>query len=413
MKKRIGVYVHVPFCSGKCAYCDFYSLAGRDKQMPAYEEAVIRHIREYSPQLDGCLIDTVYFGGGTPTALGADRLIAIFDALKKYGNVLVDSEVTLEANPESCGRQELIRLRKAGFNRISIGMQSGNDRLLETLGRRHNFARVEEAVVDAREAGFKNVSLDLLYGLPAQSRDDWAGTLAKAAALKPDHMSCYGLKLEKGTPMYILRDSPFLPDDDTQADMYLYAVEALARYGFRQYEISNFARRGMESVHNLKYWRCEEYIGLGPAAHSYMNSRRYSNIADLDEYIGRMTSGGSVIDQMEIITEQEKASEYIMLGMRTTMGIADEEYRRLDPMGMEEIARLLEEFNSHGWAVRENGRWRLTPEGFLLSNTLIGELLEAQARQRMLWKRRTDPVDDMQMRMTGMAQEPVPVFKGM
>ena len=410
--KRIGVYVHVPFCAGKCAYCDFYSLAGRDKQMPDYQEAVIRHIREYASQLDGCLIDTVYFGGGTPSVLGADRLIAIFDALKKYGKVLVDSEVTLEANPESASRQDLMKLRRAGFNRISLGMQSGNDKMLETLGRRHNFARVEEAVVDAREAGFKNVSLDLIYGLPAQSRDDWASSLAKAAALKPDHMSCYGLKLEKGTPMYILRDSPFMPDDDTQADMYLYAVEALARYGFRQYEISNFARRGLESAHNLKYWRCQEYIGLGPAAHSYMNSRRYSNIADLDEYIRRMGSGGSVIDSMEVITDQEKASEYIMLGLRTTMGIAEEEYRRLDPMGMQEIVRLMEEFASHGWAAHEGDRWRLTPEGFLLSNTLIGELLEAQTRQRMIGRRRFDPMDEMQMKMTGMAQEPAPVFKG-
>lgn len=277
MEKNLGVYIHIPFCAGKCAYCDFYSLAGRDKLMPDYQSAVIHHIREYSPQLKGYLTDTVYFGGGTPSYYGAARLIAIFDALKKYGRVLVDSEVTAEMNPDSMEKQGLIKMRRAGFNRLSIGVQSTNDKTLDTLGRRHTFAQAEASIDMAREAGFNNISIDLMYGLPSQAKDDWAETLGRAVSLKPDHISCYGLKIEKNTPMYIFRDSPFIPDEDVQADMYLYAVGELSRFGYRQYEISNFAYRGMECRHNIKYWRGGEYLGIGAAAHSYIGSRRYDN----------------------------------------------------------------------------------------------------------------------------------------
>lgn len=202
MEKRLGIYIHIPFCASKCGYCDFYSRAGCDSLMPDYEDALIRHIREAAPTMAGYQIDTVYFGGGTPSYFGAKRICNIFEALKELGLVRRDSEVTMEANPDSMKLRDLKLLRKAGINRISIGMQSANNDILKMIGRRHNFKQVELAVKAAREAGFDNLSLDLIYGLPNQSKSDWVDTLAKAIALKPEHLSCYGLKLEEGTPMH-------------------------------------------------------------------------------------------------------------------------------------------------------------------------------------------------------------------
>jgi oxygen-independent coproporphyrinogen-3 oxidase len=208
MEKNLGVYIHIPFCVGKCAYCDFYSLAGHEKLMPAYQHALLYHIKEYEPQLDGYLSDTVYFGGGTPSYYGSDRLISIFNPLKNTVTYLLEAEVTAEVNPDSVTKADLVRMRRAGFNRLSIGVQSANDALLKSLGRRHNFAAAEETVKNAREAGFENISIDLIYGLPSQSRDSWADTFNRAASLKPEHISCYGLKIEEGSQLYIYKDSP-------------------------------------------------------------------------------------------------------------------------------------------------------------------------------------------------------------
>ena len=382
MEKNVGVYIHIPFCSGKCAYCDFYSIVGKDKLMSEYHSAVLQHIKEYSPQLDGYLIDTVYFGGGTPSHFGATRLISIFNALKKYGNVLVDAEVTAEVNPESVTKEELVRLRRAGFNRLSIGVQSANDTMLKNLERRHSFADAETAFSSARAAGFQNISIDLIYGLPSQTKDDWADTLNRALAMKPDHVSCYGLKIEEGTPLYIFRDSPFVPDEDVQADMYMYAVETLSRFGLRQYEISNFARRGYESRHNLKYWLGDEYLGLGPSAHSYLGGVRFSHIEDVEKYTDSIFSGRSVIDQYEDISDFERAGEYLMLRLRTIYGISESEYKSIFRCGMDMVTELLENYRERGFAYQKDGRWILTTQGFMVSNVLIGEILDAHTTQR-------------------------------
>lgn len=392
--KTLGVYIHIPFCASKCAYCDFYSLAGCDERMPDYQRAVIRHIEEAAPQLDGYYIDTVYFGGGTPSYFGAARLIEIFDALKRNGRVMVDSEVTLEANPDSITLQDLQKLQKAGFNRLSIGVQTDDDGTLRSLGRRHNFAQAEAAVENGRRAGFDNISVDLIYGLPSQTREGWAETIKRAAALKPEHISCYGLKIEKGTPLYLFKDSPFIPDDDAQADMYLYAAEALERFGYHQYEISNFAIRGFESQHNLKYWTGQEYFGVGAAAHSYMGGQRFSFLSDMEQYCRRMESGGDVVDHCEKISKFEQAGEYLMLRLRTTEGISEKEYREIYSCEFAPIRELLLQYEKQGWAVRNEDRWYFTPQGFLLSNTLIGSILESQTKQRIYegtpWKKQEE-----------------------
>ena len=213
-------------------------------------------------------MDTVYFGGGTPSYYGSKYLISLFNTLKRYYKVLIDSEVTLEANPDSITAGDLRALRKEGFNRISIGAQSARDSILKFLRRPHTFEQVIDAVRMAKDEGFDNISLDLMYGLPAQTREDWADTIARAVQLNPQHLSCYGLKIEEGTPLYQYRRSPEIPDEDTQADMYLFTVSTLAEMGYRQYEISNFATRGKECRHNMKYWTLNEYAGFGASASS-------------------------------------------------------------------------------------------------------------------------------------------------
>jgi oxygen-independent coproporphyrinogen-3 oxidase len=277
-------------------------------------------------------------------------------------------------------------------------VQSASEKHLKNLGRRHTFAQAEDAVKNARAAGFHNLSIDLMYGLPSQTRDEWADTLNRAAALKAEHISCYSLKLEEGTPLYIYRDSPFLPDDDTQADMYLYMVETLSRFGYKQYEISNFARRGFESHHNLKYWMGDEYLGFGPSAHSYIGGVRYSFISDTEKYIANISAGDSVVDTTEEIADFEQAGEYLMLRLRTTTGISEEEYYSIYHCKMDYILELLHNYEERGWAQFKDGRWRLTPEGFLLSNTLIVDLLDAQTRQRTETVRpwQTSPAEDVQ-----------------
>lgn len=350
--------------------------------MPKYESAVIKHIKESEPQLNGYLIDTVYFGGGTPSYFGAKRIIEIFEALKKWGNVLIDSEVTMEANPDSISYADMVLLKKAGVNRLSIGVQSSDDGILKSVGRRHNFAQAEKTVSDARRAGFDNISIDLIYGLPSQSREGWAETLGRVINLKPDHISCYGLKIEENTPLYIFKDSPFIPDDDAQADMYLYAVDTLARSGYYQYEISNFAQKDKQSRHNLKYWRCQEYLGFGAAAHSYIGGQRYNYVAGIESYTNNIMSGDGVVDQSEYISKFERSMEYLMLGLRTTHGISAKEYRDIYPCGFEAAEKLLTSYIKSGWAMKQDDRWFFTPKGFLISNSLIGNLLETQTNQR-------------------------------
>ena len=379
MGKRLGIYIHIPFCASKCGYCDFYSLAGCDKKMPEYQSALLSHISESAESMKSFEIDSIYFGGGTPSYYGAARIVEILDELKKLGNVRLDSEITVEVNPDSARLDDLKLLRREGVNRLSIGVQSADNELLKIIGRRHNFRQVELAVANAREAGFDNVSLDLIYGLPGQTRADWAETLAKALVLHPEHISCYSLTLEEGTPMYEnYNGSPLIPDDDTQADMYLYAVDTLSRHGMMQYEISNFAVHGFESRHNMKYWTLQDYMGFGPGSHSCVGNLRYSYVRSLDGYIGAVRGNTQIIDEYEQASPVQKAAEYIMLGMRTVRGISEEGYRNIYRSEWSPLEKTFEEFDRRGWAKKLGGGWHLTPQGFLISNTLINAMLDAQ-----------------------------------
>lgn len=384
MAKRLGVYIHIPFCASKCGYCDFYSLSGCDHMMPDYQDALIDHIEESAQSLKSYEVDSVYFGGGTPSFYGADRIVEIFNTLKLNGNVRLDSEVTVECNPDSTSLNALKLLREEGVNRLSLGVQSANNDLLKLIGRRHNFQQVKRSMQDARDAGFENISLDLIYGLPSQSKSDWAETLARIIELHPEHISCYGLKLEEGTPMYErYKGSPILPDDDEQADMYFYAADVLERYGYKQYEISNFAAKGFESKHNLKYWNLDDYMGFGPGAHSCVGNLRYSFVKELKQYISGVARGVSIIDEYRQIDPMERAVEYIMLGMRTSNGISEHDYRTRCQCDWRPIHKVLLAFAEKGWAEKTGDRWHFTVPGYLISNTLIGILLEAQAGGRV------------------------------
>lgn len=378
-KPALGLYIHIPFCKAKCAYCDFYSLAHSEEKMDAYMAALLRHLEEVAPRAAGMQVDTVYFGGGTPSYLGAARLCRILQTvLRRYG-VARDAEITLEANPDSAGDwKELRKLRRAGFNRLSLGVQSTDDALLRRIGRVHTYEQVQQAVMAARKAKFTNLSLDLIYGLPGQTMEDWQRTLADAVALGPEHLSCYGLKLEEGTPLWQQRQTLTLPDDDAQADMYLYTVAALGEMGYEQYEISNFAKSGKESRHNLKYWRMEEYAGFGPGAHSDFGGVRYGYVRDIDSYI----AGRLVLSESETDSTLARDYEYVMLSLRTAAGIDRQTFEKRYRQRFQPMETLFEQYEKAGLASRTEGGWRLTPRGFLVSNSIIAALQEALAQQR-------------------------------
>ncbi len=393
-KPRLGIYIHIPFCASKCSYCDFYSLAGCEHLMPDYHRALIAHLAESARGIRNYEVDSVYFGGGTPSYYGAEHLMEIFDVLKRNGNVRLDAEVTVECNPDSMTYKDLKLLRSEGVTRLSVGVQATNNDLLKLIGRRHSFQQAELAFSAARKAGFDNISLDLIYGLPSQTKSDWAESLARIVEMHPEHISCYGLKLEEGTPMYReYKDSPVLPSEDEQADMYSYAAEMLERYGYKQYEISNFCASGFESLHNLKYWNLDDYMGFGPGAHSCVGNLRYSFVKDLKRYISGVEKKVSIIDEYQLVDPMERSVEYLMLAMRTNRGISEEDYRVRTQSDWKPILHALLAFQEKGWAEKTGDRWHFTVPGFLISNTLIGILLEAQASGRadsVPWMDRVD-----------------------
>ena len=390
-KKKLGIYIHIPFCRSKCQYCDFYSLGGsRDRKLvDDYMQALAVHFKETGARATDYVVDTVYFGGGTPSFFGADNLRRIFaEALHRF-RVDKDAEITFEANPDSVNPTLLRKLRAEGFNRISLGVQNDHDDMLRKLGQPHNYEQARTAVRNARDAGFDNLSLDLMYGLPSQSVSQWEETLAHVLELKPDHMSCYGLKVEENTPLYSYAEQANLPGDDEQAEMYLKTVELLEQAGFRQYEISNFAKPDFESRHNLKYWLGEEYIGFGPSASSDFAGKRYTNNPDIENYIrGVLRQDVPILSECETIPARERAGEYLMLRLRTTHGIEAEEYEKQYLMPFAPLQRVIDKLVEQGLFRQDGPRWVLTPKGFLLSNQVIVMLQQAQERSTPLAKKR-------------------------
>lgn len=386
---QLGIYVHVPFCRSKCQYCDFYSLGGRrdKKQVDRFLLSILSHLKECGARATNHQVDTVYFGGGTPSFFGADGLSRIFQEIQRRFTVMPEAEVTFEANPDSVNGSMLQKLHSEGFNRISLGVQTDDDELLKKLGRPHNYDQAVTAVQAARRAGFQNLSVDLMYGLPGQTFNQWKQTLAHVLTLEPEHISCYGLKVEEGTPLWEYRDCCNLPDADDQADMYLYTCDTLNDLGYHQYEISNFARTGFQCRHNLKYWTGGEYLGFGPAASSDFAGKRFTAVSDLDGYCDGILKGGTVLSECETIQARERAGEYLMLRLRLTQGLDSESYTRQFLLPFRPLAHILEKCKELGLARQDETRWYLTSKGMLISNSILSELLLAQERSTPLGKK--------------------------
>lgn len=349
--KAIGIYIHIPFCDGKCPYCDFYSNRGSDGDMDAYVSAVEGYLAAWSEKLSDRKVDTLYFGGGTPSLLGGERLSRLIKAVKENFTLADDSEITVEVNPRSSNGELFRILKQSGVNRISLGVQSFNEKELAFLGRRHFSKDAENTVFDIKNAGIDNISLDLMINLPCQTKESIVSSIEKAVSLPVKHVSAYMLKNEKGTAFEDV--SPIDPDE--AAEQYLFLCEELKKHGFEQYEISNFAVKGFESKHNLKYWRCEEYLGIGPAAHSFINRERFFYPRDTAAFI----NGNMPIPDGEGGSEEER----IMLALRLTEGV------NTSFNGREE------KYVKAGLMKRKNGRLSFTPEGFLVSNTILAELI--------------------------------------
>ncbi len=364
--KRVGVYIHIPFCVRKCAYCSFYSSAADEDVKESYTEALCKDILSFEGKGIGC--DTVYFGGGTPTALESGQLVRIFDAVKEAFELDGDAEVTVEANPDSADLRKLETLRAAGFNRISFGVQSLDDRELSALGRIHNSEKAVSAVTNARTAGFENISCDMMLGIPLQDTDSMLATAGRLTDLGISHISAYMLSVEEGTPFF---EQGIEADDDRLADMYLALCKQLGSEGFEHYEISNFAVPGRRSRHNLRYWQGREYLGFGCKAHSFFENRRFFCDEDTAEYIRVDSHRLTVLEE-----EPDKPEEYILLMLRTSEGLS---FERLGLLGADEkrIGRIREcakRLESSGLCKLSENGFSLTEKGFLCSNAVIAEL---------------------------------------
>ena len=379
-KTPLGIYVHVPFCRSKCQYCDFYSVTNRETHvLDGYLDAVCQHIREAGALAKDHVVDTVYFGGGTPSLLGGDGLAQILTTIRKSFRVTSSAEITFEANPDSVSDALLKRLWSEGFNRVSLGIQCDDDAILKKLGRPHTYAQAVQAVERIRKAGFRNLSVDLMYGLHGQSVEAWLQTVENVLRLQPEHISCYGLTVEEGTPLWDYQEYCNLADDDMQADMYLKAIKMLSDHGYRQYEISNFCRRGKTSRHNMKYWTGGAYLGFGPNASSDFGGSRFTVVRDLYAYVEGIKSGGQILSDSQEIPERERAGEYLFTRLRTVSGIEPKEYEQTYRLPFGPLEKKLQEYRKQGKAQKTiDGRWHLTPQGFLVSNTILSDLLLLQ-----------------------------------
>lgn len=371
--RNLGLYIHIPFCRTKCLYCDFCSVVSRDEQQrEAYVGALLREIeargtKDYS-------VDTVYFGGGTPSLLSAEQIGRILGEIKESFNVSPDAEITLECNPMtvSDGDEYFKELRALGVNRLSLGVQTAIDGELKLIGRRHSFEEAKATFFEARGAGFENISVDLMLGIPSQTLDSLRASANQVIKLAAEHISIYSLQLEEGTPLYRMRERYSLADDDTAADMYELVVKMMKDAGYRHYEISNFARGGRESKHNCKYWRLDEYLGLGLAAHSDFGGKRLENTRDMERYLG-----GEWLEAASEISNSEREFEFLMLGLRTADGISKSEFLARFGVGFDEkYGEKMEKFKKMGYFCEKGDALALTESGFEVSNAILTEILD-------------------------------------
>lgn len=362
-----GLYIHVPFCKRKCPYCDFYSVKLTDESKTSdFTKAVIRNLKPFK----NTEIETVYFGGGTPSLLSGEDVSAILDSIRNTFILSADAEITMEINPSSATKEKLLHYKSAGVNRLSFGVQSSDDNELKTLGRLHNFDEAKNAVTLAAGCGFENISCDLMIGVVGQNEESLKKSIDDLALLPIKHISAYMLKIEENTPYNCDEIISQIPDDDKMSDLYLIACEHLEKKGFMQYEVSNFAYSGFESRHNTKYWELDDYIGIGPSAHSFFKNVRYSCPDSIDEFVSKPFQSKLITD-----AEPDMIEEYIMLGLRLKKGISVSKLNELGANG-NAVLRMAQLLESHGYVKINDNVISLTREGYLVSNAVINELLE-------------------------------------
>ena len=371
--KPRGLYVHIPFCVRKCNYCDFCSYSISDVGLgaeSAYVDALIEEIASYKRE-EPISVDTVFFGGGTPSLLSVSSFEKILSAIRQAFAIDCDAEITIEANPGTLTEEKLRAYKSAGVNRLSIGLQSIHENELKKLGRIHNYADFLEGYALARKVGFENISVDLMYGIPEQTVESFEKTLDEVIALSPEHISAYGLIVEEGTPFFDNQESLSLPDEDTECDMYELACKKLSLAGYMHYEISNYARAERQSRHNLHYWRSDEYVGVGVSAHSYFEGCRFSNSRDFAKYAESFKSVASVHS-----SPSDTAFEYAMLALRLSEGLSLAEYEvRFLHSFTEGKEEKIRRYISLGYMKLSDGRLSLTERGFYVSLAILSDLL--------------------------------------
>ncbi len=396
--RSLGLYIHIPFCGTKCLYCDFCSFVSRnDGERERYIDALCREIEQRGTK--EYTVDTVYFGGGTPSLLTVEQISRILCAVRDNFAVCENVEITLECNPMisrrvsrnsqasadtygEAGGTHTVRpysvggyfcdLRRIGINRLSLGIQSAVDSELKLIGRRHTFEEAKRTFVNAREAGFENISVDLMLGIPSQTLETLEISVNELIALEPEHISIYSLQLEEGTPLYRMRERYDIADDDTAADMYELVVKLMREAGYSHYEISNFAKEGRESRHNSKYWVLDEYLGLGLSAHSDFSGKRSENTKDMADYLA-----GEWIACENEISPREREFEFLMLGLRTGVGISKNEFlARFSTDFDEKYGKRVEKFKNTGYFCENGDRIFLNERGFEVSNAILSELLD-------------------------------------
>ncbi len=375
---QLELYIHIPFCVKKCAYCDFLSAAAGREQQRAYVEALLQEIRARaaSPAVSGHSVCSIFFGGGTPSVLPPEWIREILDTVRETFSVAEDAEISLESNPGTLDPEKLCIYREAGINRLSIGCQSTEDRELQLLGRIHTEQEFLESFALAREAGFDNINVDLMSGLPGQTAASWEASLRRIAELKPEHISAYSLILEEGTELYEKQEQYAFPEEEEERSMYERTHEVLEEYGFLQYEISNYSLPGKECRHNLGYWTGTEYLGLGLGAASLLGHRRFSNTADPEEYRAWACCPERMEKQEELLTEEDRMGERMILGLRLTKGVSDAAFsQEFGRSLMEQYGPVIRRYESWHLLQWEEGRLHLTREGISVSNQVMADFL--------------------------------------
>ncbi len=363
----LGLYIHIPFCDGKCNYCDFYSFKATNEELDNYTNILIEQIKTWGLKLNNKIVDTIYFGGGTPSLLGTERLVNIIKSIRKSFKIAANCEITLEANPSSATDLSFSTLKKNGFNRVSLGMQSSIDNELKLLGRRHIKEDVINSVNNIKNSGIRNISLDVMLGIPEQTESSLLETLDFCISLDVPHISTYMLTIEPETIFGKSTDKYKFADDDTQARLYLLTADYLKNHGFEHYEISNFCKNGKISNHNMRYWQLKDYLGLGPSAHSLLDGKRFYYPKSIDDFKNnRIIYDGT----------GKTSEEYIMLMLRTGTGIDITEYETMFNVKLSNDFYIkANAYEKLGYIIIDDNSIRLTEKGFLLSNAIIADLI--------------------------------------